>query len=110
MQARQLIAWKQSSQPLTVAELTDEDKRILESNRRARLVEIVQKHCSAALKTIMQHKVGVDGLHRHSGCPEQGSWGWGWGAAALACCLVAWGGAGGPRTPQIPPAFNPYGA
>ncbi|KXZ56692.1 hypothetical protein GPECTOR_1g623 [Gonium pectorale] len=56
VQARQLIAWKQSFQPLAVAELTDEDRRILEVNQRARLAEVVQKHCSAVLKAITQHK------------------------------------------------------
>ncbi|GFR41269.1 hypothetical protein Agub_g1944 [Astrephomene gubernaculifera] len=56
LEARQLIAWKQSYQPLSLAELTDEDKRILEHNRRIRLIEVVQKHCFAALKSITQHK------------------------------------------------------
>ncbi|GLI68855.1 hypothetical protein VaNZ11_013399 [Volvox africanus] len=56
LEARQLIAWKQSYQPLTVAELTDEDKRMLDYNHRVRLAEVVQKHCSTALKSITQHK------------------------------------------------------
>ena len=55
------MAWKQTFQPLQVADLTDDDRRIVEHNRRARLVEIVQKHCSQALKAIMQHKVGTGG-------------------------------------------------
>ncbi|GLC35793.1 hypothetical protein PLESTB_000494900 [Pleodorina starrii] len=56
LEARQLISWKQSYQPLTVAELTDEDRRILEHNHRIRLAEVVQKQCTGALKTITQHK------------------------------------------------------
>ncbi|EFJ42905.1 hypothetical protein VOLCADRAFT_119228, partial [Volvox carteri f. nagariensis] len=56
LEARQLISWKQSYQPLNVADLTDDDKRILEHNHRIRLAEVVQKHCSTALKSITQHK------------------------------------------------------
>lgn len=56
-QARQLFAWRQTHVPLAIAELTEDDRRILDANHRARLVEVVQKHCTAALKAIMQHKV-----------------------------------------------------
>ncbi|PNH07994.1 hypothetical protein TSOC_005497, partial [Tetrabaena socialis] len=56
LEARQLIAWRQTYQPLAVADLTEEDRRMLDHNRRVRLTEVVQRHCTGALKSITQHK------------------------------------------------------
>lgn len=56
-QVRHLVAHKHEQQPRTVAELTDADRRHLESERRNRMLDITSKACLNMVKAISSHKV-----------------------------------------------------
>eukprot|EP00798_Chlamydomonas_sp_ICE-L_P018360 gene18360-24831_t len=56
IEGRHMLAWKHNSTWSEAAQLSEEDRTMLQSRHFSRLAEIVQRSCMAVLKAIIGHK------------------------------------------------------